>query len=254
MKSRALFFGLNYAHEPDAALNGCINDVHNMAEYLKSQYSDMLCEIYTDDVDRVSTSAQGIVSKLYELAIKSYSESLSFVYIHYSGHGSYVRDCNRDERDGKDECLVPSDFKTAGLVVDDILQSLFRNFNSATRVVFVCDSCHSGSMGDVKYCWESPNIVTVENILCAVKAKLITLSGCMDMQTSADAFNISGDNKYTGALTSCLLMTLRETPTIKSDVFAILKIVRNKLAERRFAQIPKLCSSYNLTKDLSFFP
>lgn len=251
MKGKALLFGLNYSHEPSAALNGCINDVTAMSLYLQSELG-IPCECVTDDVDREGTSAQGIIRKLYELAVQSYSENLDFVWIHYSGHGSYVRDTSGDETDGRDECLVPSDFKTAGLVSDDTIQSLFRHFNPNTRVVCIFDCCHSGTIGDVKYCWESIKRVTVENIGCQVKAKVITLSGCTDAQTSADAFNVLGDNKYSGAMTSCLLMALREDPSIKSNVFSLLALLRKKLAERRFTQLPKLCTSYNLTRDLVF--
>lgn len=251
VKGKALLFGLNYAHIPSSTLNGCHNDVRNMSTYLE-QTLKLPCQVYTDDVHRTETSAQGIVSKLYELAVQSFKENLEFVYIHYSGHGSYIRDRSGDELDGQDEALVPSDYQTAGLISDDVLQSVFQHFNPATRVVCVFDCCHSGTIGDVKYSWESPQIVRVENINCKVPAKLITLSGCLDTQTSADAYNVMGDSKYVGALTSCLLMVLKEKPNI--DVFEMLASVRSKLLLRQFTQVPKLCSSFNLTKDTAFLP
>jgi len=40
------------------------------------------------------------------------------VFVHYSGHGSRVRDLDGDEDDGFDETLVPVDFKSAGQIVD----------------------------------------------------------------------------------------------------------------------------------------
>lgn len=254
LKSRALLFGLNYAYDPNASLQGCINDVVNMGAYLREQYPGIDCRLVTDDVDRAGTSAQGMISKLYELAVASHSNSLDFVYIHYSGHGSYVRDRSGDERDRQDECLVPSDYATAGMVSDDILQSLFRSFNPKTRVVCVFDCCHSGTIGDVKYSWESPTRVSVENISCAVRAKVMTLSGCLDMQTSADAFNVLKDNKYVGAMTACLLIALREQPRDKADVFAALGRVRMLLRQRGFSQVPRLCTSHNLARDKIFLP
>lgn len=253
VKGKALLFGLNYAHEPTATLNGCVNDVTNMASYLRTELG-IPCECVTDDVDRVGTSAQGIVRKLYELAIASHTEALEFVWIHYSGHGSYVRDTSGDEKDRQDEALVPSDFKTAGLILDDVLQSLFRHFNPKTRVVCVFDCCHSGTIGDVKYCWETPSKVTIENIACRVKAKVMTISGCTDQQTSADAYNVLGDNKFVGALTSCFLMALKENPATKQNVFALIDLVRQKLIARRFSQYPKLCTTYNIVNDRTFIP
>jgi hypothetical protein len=253
-KARALLFGLNYKHVPDAALSGCINDVRAMAAHLKSMYPGMAVDAVTDDLDLKGTSAQGILQRMYDLAVRSYSESLDLVYLHFSGHGTYILDANNDEADGRDECIVPSDFKTAGVIVDDTIRALFAAFNPATRIVCVFDSCHSGTIGDVKYSWESVTRVRVQNILCNVRARVVTLSGCMDPQTAADAFNVLGDGKPIGALTACLLLALRETPGHARDCFSLLTSVRQKLRERGFPQVPMLCSTHNLGRDRVFLP
>lgn len=254
MKAKALLFGLNYAHTTTARLNGCINDVHNMASFLKTTF-DMPCDIFTDDVDLESTSGRGIVRRLYELAIASHKDDLDLVWIHYSGHGSHVRDTSGDEKDGQDECLVPSDFRTAGLLKDDYLNSLFAQFNPKTRVICVFDCCHSGTIGDVKYSWEGETIVSIENIKCAATCRAITLSGCLDTQVSMDAYGVSGDNKYSGAMTSCLLFVLRsDLEAVKGNVFVMVDKLRAKLKELGFQQMAKLCSSHNLAKDPVFIP
>lgn len=254
MKGKAFLFGLNYQNDPSSALNGCINDVINVSAYLQSELG-IPCELYTDDVNLQDTSAMGMLNKLYEIAMQTYRDDLDFVWIHYSGHGSYVRDTSGDEKDMRDECLVPNDYKTAGLIPDDYINSLFSYFNPKTRVVFVFDSCYSATVGDVKYSWEGPSKVTVENILCKASARIITLSGCLDKQTSADAYNVLGDSKFSGALTSCLLLALRENKVgTWSNAFTLIADVRKKLAERRFTQTAKLCSSHNLAKDTTFIP
>lgn len=251
-RGRALLFGLNYAHTTDAVLNGCINDVRNISDYLNA--FNIPCDVYTDDVDLASTSAQGMIRKLYELAVASYKENLDFVWIHYSGHGTYVRDSNGDEKDGRDECLVPSDFKTAGVISDDLICSLFKSFNSKTRVVCVFDCCHSATIGDMKYSWEGPKLCVVENIGCAIPAKVTTISGCLDSQTSADAYNVDGTGKFTGALTSCLLYVLRNNPMARKNVFQLINGTRAQLRLKGFTQIAKLCSTHNLAKDMLFMP
>jgi hypothetical protein len=253
MKAKALLFGLNYGHTTDAKLSGCINDVRNIADYLATKLS-IPSMAYTDDVDLANTSGMGIMIKLYEMAVMSYQENLDLVWIHYSGHGSYIADSSSDERDGRDECLVPSDYQTKGLIPDDYINSLLGMFNPNTRVICIFDCCHSGTIGDVKYSWEGPKKVVVENIMCAVKCKAITISGCLDTQVSMDAFNVSGDNKYTGALTSCLLMVLRQDPSVISNVFTVITRLRSKLAEKGFKQTAKLCSTHNLAKDVVFVP
>jgi hypothetical protein len=253
MKARALLFGLNYPHIPGSSLNGCINDVKNMSDFL-STTMNIPCSVFTDEKDPAQTSARSIIQNIYTLALQSYSEQLDLVYIHYSGHGSYMLDKSGDEKDGQDECLVPSDYQTSGMITDDLINNVLIHINPKTRVICVFDCCHSGTIADVKYSWEAANKCGVENVLCPIRAKVITLSGCLDNQTSADAYNIQGDNKYTGALTTCLLTVLKNNQTAKSDVFTLLIALRAELKNRSFSQVPKLCSSHNLARDRVFIP
>lgn len=253
-KRRGYLFGLNYANDSTAKLNGCINDVKNMAAYLQD-VAGIPCETFTDDVNQPETSASGMLNRLYKIAKQSYSDNLDLVWIHYSGHGSYVTDSSGDEKDGRDEALVPSDFRTAGLISDDSINSLFSSFNPKTRVICVFDCCHSGTIGDVLYSWEGPKKVVVENILCQASGRVITLSGCLDTQLSADAQNVFKDNEFAGAMTSCLLMALNENKSgTWANVFTLVKATRDKLKKRGFQQVPKLCSTHNLAKDMVLIP
>jgi hypothetical protein len=253
MRGRALLFGLNYPGSP-AQLSGCINDVVNMSKYLAATLAIPITVCSDESPQtRSGTTALGMVQQLYELAVQSHSEDLEFAWIHYSGHGSYIADVSNDEADGRDECLVPTDYASAGLITDDFMDRILRSFNPKTRVVFVCDACHSGTMCDVKYSWESPTKCKVENILCTVRAKVITLSGCMDDQTSADAYNVMGDSKFSGALTACLLKVMGEAPLARADVFQTLNLLSTKLKALGFTQRPKLCSTYNLARERVFF-
>jgi len=253
-RARALLFGLNYASSPAATLNGCVQDVVNVAAYLKDTLGVPAnrVRVCTDDA---STTAVSMVRAIYDLAVQSYRENLEVVWIHFSGHGSQVLDRSGDELDGRDECLVPSDYAKAGVITDDSLTQLMRFFNPATRVLFVSDSCHSGTICDVKYSWKTPTSGVVENALCVVPARVTTLSGCLDAQTSADAYNVMGDGRYSGAMTSCLLMALRERgPGLMFNAFTLLDAVRTKLLQRGFPQVPMLCSAHNLARDPSLIP
>lgn len=223
-----------------------------MAEYLSKTFG-IQCTTYTDDTDLDATSGIGIVRRIYELALDSYREDLDFVVIHYSGHGSYMRDRNGDERDGRDECLVPSDCDTNGFLSDDYLNSVFTRFNPKTRVLCIFDSCHSGTVGDLKYSWEGLENLVVENMNSKVTAKIMTLSGCLDKQTSADFFE-KNSGMFAGALTDSLLTLLKTQPELVKNVFKLVEEVRVLLKERGFDQVPKLCTSYKLIKDKSFIP
>jgi hypothetical protein len=251
LKARALLFGLNYSGTGND-LQGCINDVINMSTYLAS--FGIPCKVCTDEKNGPDTTAMGMMHNLYELAIQTHKENLDFVYIHYSGHGTSVLDMSRDEKDMMDEALVPRDFAKAGLIVDDVIESLMNGFNPRTRVVFVFDCCHSGTIGDIKYKWVSDTKCTVENILCDVQSRVITISGCRDDQVSADAPNVLGDNKFSGALTSSLLNVLKRNPSLKQDVFKLVQVLRKELDTAGFDQVPQLCSTHNLAKDKVLFP
>lgn len=253
MKGKALLFGLNYKHCSSDKLNGCINDCKYMADYIESEFN-LPTTVYTDELDLVNTSYAGILSNLYKLAVDSYKENLDFVWIHYSGHGSYEHDVSGDEKDGQDEGLVPSDYETRGILIDDYIHEVFSHFNNKTIIFFVCDSCHSGTMADIKYSWNDNKTANIENANCKLKSNVISISGCLDAQTSADAYNLLGDYKYVGALTSAILRTFKEVPESKKDVFKLVNNVRKLLLQDGFKQYPKLCSTQNIASNPSIFP
>jgi hypothetical protein len=211
-------------------------------------------DIYTDDVDIKSTSYDGIVQKLYDLSIQSVKEDLEFVWIHYSGHGSSQKDTSGDEEDGMDEGLVPSDFERKGILIDDIIHNILASFNPNTKILFICDACHSGSILDLKYTWDTNMKCKVDNKKDYIKSKTLLISGCQDNQTSADAFNLLGDNKSVGALTANILKVLRSNPIYIQNAFKLVQAVRRELKNGNFSQFPNLSSNYNLVQYASLIP
>lgn len=248
MKGKALLFGLNYAHCKSGKLNGCINDVNNIAEYIQSTLAIPMVK-YTDDVDLQNTSYNGILKNLYNLAVDTWRENLDFIWIHYSGHGSHQKDQNGDEKDGYDEGLVPSDYEYRGILIDDMINHILSVVNPKTKVLFICDACHSGSILDLKYAWNASKRYTIDNSADKIRAKTILISGCMDDQTSADAYNVLGDHKSVGALSACILTALKYNPNLIYDAFALVEKVRSELKRRGFAQYPCLSSTYDLNPD-----
>jgi hypothetical protein len=61
-----------------------------------------------------------IMSKLKYLV--DLSSNLDEIYIHYSGHGKQINDINGDEIDGKDECILPIDFKNSGVIIVSVIK------------------------------------------------------------------------------------------------------------------------------------
>jgi hypothetical protein len=259
-RSAALLFGLNYPGTA-AQLSGCVNDVVSMASYLRDSLGFADVQAITDDGPGArpeDTKGAAMVRHLYAMALRSWSESLEVVWLHFSGHGSWVTDGVggdvRDERDGRDEALCPSDFATSGMLRDDVLQQLLALFNPRTRVVFVVDACHSGTMGDLRWSWTPARRAVLENVTAAlVPANVIMISGCSDHQTSADAWDAT-EQRFEGALTGALLDVLQADPQLLGNAFATLHKVHALLAHRGFSQVPVLTSSHDLRAGAHLLP
>jgi hypothetical protein len=141
---KALLVGIDtYA---DAPLRGCANDVATMRELLTRYYGFHAADIKLLLND--AATAAGIRAGLAWLAGGGDDPDAVRVF-HYSGHGTYIADTHGDEPDGRDECLVPHDYKTAGLLVDDELKTLYDRFPRSGNLTLVMDCCHSGSINRV---------------------------------------------------------------------------------------------------------
>ncbi len=74
------------------------------------------------------------------------------LFIYYSGHGSYTYDRSKDELDGRDESIVTSDLKQ---ILDDELKSILKTYiNKNMTVIGLFDSCHSGTILDLKFTYD----------------------------------------------------------------------------------------------------
>ena len=139
--SRALLMGVNqYTAVPP--LRGSVNDVEFLREVLTSRFGFQAKDVETL-IDQQATRA-GILSALDRLAARS--EEGDLVYIHFSGHGSQIKDQNGDEEDGMDETIVPQDGRTPGVadITDDEIGEKLKKIR-AKSVIVVLDSCHSGT-------------------------------------------------------------------------------------------------------------
>ncbi|KAG5186354.1 peptidase C14, caspase domain-containing protein [Tribonema minus] len=245
-KSRALCIGINYTGS-SSALQGCINDAKNLSALLNASGAvasaniQLLCE---------ATAAQ-IHEGLTNLAQKCKDDKLTYAFISYSGHGTQVADLNKDETDGKDECICPSDFTKSGVITDDMLKDRIAQFPSWTTVCFLCDACHSGSMLDLNHTYvNSIDTVSGTNSLAC---KVVMISGCRDNQTSADAFDQSS-SAYTGAMTSAMLKSLKNVFACRTDVIRLVAEMRKVLRAGGFSQYPVLSTSFTLPRQFAFIP
>lgn len=151
---RALLIGINYVGS-SAELRGCHNDIETMTRYITDQgYADGEMKILLDDGEHEEPTLQGIVDAMTWLS--SGAQAGDSLFFHYSGHGASVRDDDGDEADGKDEALVPVDYKEAGLLRDDkVFEILVGPLTEGVQLTCILDCCHSGTILDLPYMFKA---------------------------------------------------------------------------------------------------
>ena len=226
MIKKALLVGINYVGS-EYELSGCINDVKNVRQFLTDN-----CKFSSSNIKLLSDEETEKPTRLnMENAINwlvSDNMAGDTLVLHYSGHGGYVTDRNKDETDGRDETIIPVDFETAGEITDDwLFDNMISKIPKDVNLWCFLDCCHSGTAVDLKHNYQSNckyrKSSSYENVVYKkeewtdsfnysierskdVVGNVYLFSGCQDKETSADAtINNSGQ----GAFTYCLLETLK---------------------------------------------
>jgi len=123
-------------------LNGPNNDVMAIKESLISYgISEKDIKVLLDK----EATRDNIYTVFNQWLVKGTKEGDMAVFF-FSGHGSRVRDLNRDEEDNYDEVILPYDMKLPegnNIIVDDEFGFWLRQLKERT-VVVILDSCHSG--------------------------------------------------------------------------------------------------------------
>ncbi|KAI9227365.1 MAG: metacaspase [Piptocephalis tieghemiana] len=155
-RKKAVLIGINYIGDK-VELRGCINDVHNIREFITRKYgfppSNML--ILTDDQEdpQYHPTCMNILRACKWLVHGAQpGDSLFF---HYSGHGGLTKNLDNTEVSGFDTTIYPLDFRTKGQIRDNTLhQALVKPLPKGARLTAVFDSCHSGTMLDLPFLYK----------------------------------------------------------------------------------------------------
>ncbi len=144
-KTHAVVVGINdYTHL--RPLCGAVNDADDIAAALEARGVDQLVKL-TDH----EASKQAILSTLRETI--DGAEPGDTVFFSYAGHGDRIFAAHPDEEeDGLDEFLALSDYNPGNLgtletaaIIDNEFDALFGRRDDI-KIVFVSDSCHSGTI------------------------------------------------------------------------------------------------------------
>ena len=230
---KALLIGINYINTP-YKLSGCIDDANRMKDLLTQRGFNSF-QLLTD-LTSLKPTKQNILNELKNMIINAESGDVLFFY--FSGHGSYTFDRNGDESDKRDETLISCDLQN---ILDDELKTILSNhMKREVTIVGLFDSCHSGTIFDLKFNYlDSSNYdkYTENDKVSECNGNVIMISGCMDAQTSAESFI---NNKAQGAMTWSFIESINKTPNCSWR--ELLKSMRVLLKSTSFRQIPQLSS------------
>ncbi|KAI9245021.1 caspase domain-containing protein [Sporodiniella umbellata] len=168
-KKRALLIGINYIGTK-SQLNGCINDVQNIKEFLSSynfEEKDMVTLTDDQEESKFKPTRNNIIAAM-EWLVHDAEPNDSF-FFHYSGHGGRVADMHSDEDDGHDETIYPLDYEQyegdSGQIRDDDLHAiLVRPLPKGCRLTAIFDSCHSGTVLDLPYVYSTKGQIKENNM------------------------------------------------------------------------------------------
>ncbi len=178
-------------------LLGPRNDLALLEQLLTSEQYGFAEDEITALVDDEATYA-AIEGEFAKLADPENVRTGDFVYIHFSGHGGRVDDVNGDEPPdgelpGKDSTLVPHDARHNDVreILDDELSIwLARIVRRTPNVLFVADSCHSGSIT------RAPNSVAVRAALTEDEGDYSASAEIVDELAAARATLDAADHSF----------------------------------------------------------
>jgi hypothetical protein len=262
---RSLHIGINDYPGTGSDLSGCVNDANDWREYLESL--DYKATSYLDG-EATKSNMHEAISR-----IVGDTDRDDIAVITYSGHGTWVPDEDGDERDNRDEALCPHDINQGNILTDDELYEIFCERKRGARIIFISDSCHSGTVarscnlmpGTEEDSWNfqkirflAPEIyikdddalltralaVEKARVRGRIRAAAVLLSGCKDEEYSYDAWFNGRPN---GAFTYAALKTIKQLPEDATYQKWYRKI-RQLLPHVRYPQTPQLSGSWRQRK------
>jgi len=295
-----LLVGINEYPAPISTLSGCVNDAIKMQAAMITGYGFKKAD--TSVLTDAQATRQNIINK-----IKMYEKLAGagdlFVF-HYSGHGTLFPDANSEEldetemqfveldfgggpevlfpRDKYDSAIVPvdGDMATSGkpwqnLILDDELYAMFSAFTKkGAQVVFISDSCHSGSVARAKIsaavrfmplhkAFHRKSFADLQ-LKKSVATKVvtappdmnnlyITLTGSKDDEFSLDS---SSDGIPMGLFTSTLLKSLNTRAATAKTYKQLMSVVSPQVAKNALKlnnnQNPQLDARFGNPNNLIF--
>lgn len=216
------------------SLDGCANDALAIQQVLESRYgfrNENIKVLLNGDASR-----ENILNGFNDLLANCASGDIAVIY--YAGHGSQVRNSMSEEKDLKDETMVPADsYLGTKDIRDKELATVFNKFaDKGVLLTILYDCCHSGSIGrgpasanspkmrhipeDLSYDAKDPSLPTPPE-----KRGVLIISASQDFEFASEQVDNNGTPH--GAFTIALLQSLTTLPvnSSASDIFSSLRAI-----------------------------
>ncbi|MCK9569162.1 caspase family protein [Candidatus Pacearchaeota archaeon] len=252
MANRALLVGIN--KYPSAPLQGCVNDVEDVANFLVGRCDFKPGEIIIITDERATHD--NISDALVDWIVHP-SRPGDRLFFHNSSHGTEML-VDGEMHDAI--CPVDFDFSLETALIDEDFREIFRQIAPGVAFNWVADSCFSGDLArklPPKYnrgCHITPRTfpmpfdlawsVQAAKLRGATTSKLSVavehlngalISGCATDQTSADAYI---EDRYNGACTYALLKALKASPA--EPLTKIVATMNDWMDANEYDQDPQL--------------
>lgn len=255
MAERAFLIGINaYPGQP---LNGCVNDVNDMANFLTSR-----CGFSSDDI-RLLVDARATTANIKERLqwLVAGARPGDRLLVHYSGHGTRFPIRNSEGRVSAQHdaiCPVDFDWSRAHAILDEDLRQAFDAAPAGLEFIFVSDSCNSGDLTRALKKHPPRYLVPPADIAWRLKTaedkhlplhalqhdRCALISGCRSDQESSDAVFKGRPN---GALTYFLLQVLKGADGLGKPLTTLVPAVAKTLKQQKYDQQPQLRGPAEIT-------
>ncbi|KAL6206739.1 hypothetical protein ACLB2K_023986 [Fragaria x ananassa] len=199
-RKRAVICGINYKGVgKNTELDGCTNDAISMQALLVSEFKFPASSIrmLTEMKGHQAPTKTNITLALRWL-VQDCQAGDSLVF-YFSGHGDQKPNNTGDEEDELDETLLPLDYETKGVIVDDEINDIIvRPISAGVKLHAIVDACHSGTVLDLpflckidksgrRWFWKEHRGPKKGGVWKGTKGgEVISFSGCDDHQNSVE--------------------------------------------------------------------
>ena len=281
-KLYALLIAINEYHPQSGVggLNGCINDMQSVQEFIEKNYKDLDPKIETL-INEQATRKHVIETFRSHLVAKPKVGDTVFFY--YAGHGSYTPTAppfKKFDSLDNDETLVCYDSRLDGNydLTDKEMAVLLSEVAEGVHTLVIADSCHSASvtrsgineknikeslasefiLGKKRFTTGGTSNRTIDSYLLSTnnvyvqqgvdlqipKSKHLLMSGCSRDEVAME----TADNR--GLFTSCLLKALNQNINISyADLFSKVRSMVNGIADN---QMPTLAPMFGFNPNTVF--